>query len=56
MTHEISNTELLFDENLFIDEMSTNKGLKLLLKSQINATISIQRAINDIEIATDFRC
>ena len=31
--------------------MSTNKGLKLLLKSQIQATRSIHRSINDIEIA-----
>ena len=51
MTSEISNTELLYDENLFIDQMSINKGLKLLLKSQIEATRSIQKSIIDIELA-----
>ena len=50
MTSQISNTELIYDENLFIDKMSTNKGLKLLLKSQIQATRSIQRSITEIEI------
>lgn len=51
MTSNLPDTELLFDENLFIDKMSTNKGLYLLLKSQLQAVESIEKSIFNIEIA-----
>ena len=53
MVDKLPNTELLFDENLFIDQMSTNNGLRLLLKSQLQAVKSIEKSMLDIEIVIE---
>lgn len=53
MIDKLPNTELIFDENLFIDQMSINKGLRLLLKSQLQAVKSIEKSMCDIEIVVE---
>jgi N-acetylmuramic acid 6-phosphate etherase len=49
MNKNLPNTELLFDETLFIDKMSTNKGLNLMIQSQLQAVMSMEKAFVDIE-------
>lgn len=51
MVSKLPYTELLFDDSLFIDKLSINEGLKLLLKSQAQAVKSIEKSIIDIENA-----